>query len=172
MPVYNVEGYIDECINSILNQKMKDFKFEIICIDDCSNDGSYDKLCNLACINKKIRVLKNDNNMGVSVTRNRLITEANGKYIWFVDPDDLLYPNIVADMLEIANRYKAEVVIGDHICFKEKDEIKLVVKSKNAHIEQKDFVSYDERGTRMYTVWAGIFEKNSWLKMNCIFMRE
>ena len=171
LPAYNVEKYVGECIDSILSQKIDNFEFEILCIDDCSVDGTYDELIKFASTNEKIHVLKNSKNLGVSATRNRLIDEANGKYIWFVDPDDLLYPDTVVDFWEIANRYNAEVVLGNYIRFCNIEDVKSQVTNKDFHIEQKDFLPYDDEGTRMCTVCTGVFLKEFLIK-NKIYFQE
>ena len=67
-----------------MNQPFDGINYEIVCIDDCSTDSTYEVLISLAKQYKQIRVLKNKQNKGVSYTRNRMIDEALGKYIWFV----------------------------------------------------------------------------------------
>lgn len=85
VPVYNVELYLEDCIDSILNQTYQNF--EIILVDDGSTDNS-EKICNqMAKINDKITVI-HQLNQGVSAARNNGINEASGKYIIFVDADD------------------------------------------------------------------------------------
>lgn len=86
LPVYNVYSFLEHCIKSINEQDMSGIKYEILCIDDYSTDDSYKRLEKLSKTNDRIRVLKNAKNYGVSYTRNQLIKEAIGKYIWFVDP--------------------------------------------------------------------------------------
>ncbi len=90
VPVYNVEEYIQKCINSILSQNYLDF--ELILIDDGSTDNS-GKICDeFAFESKKIKVIHQENG-GLSNARNTGIKNANGDYIWFVDSDDWIVEN-------------------------------------------------------------------------------
>lgn len=86
IPVYNVEKYIERCIESIVNQTAD--SMEVICIDDCSTDGSLDVLNRLAEKFPVIKILRNERNYGLGYTRNRGLEIASGKYVWFVDSDD------------------------------------------------------------------------------------
>ena len=177
LPVYNVKEYLTECINSIISQKLKerDCYFEILCIDDASTDGSYNKLKEIEKKHSDIRVLRNDTNKGVSFTRNRLICEARGKYIWFVDPDDMLYPNIAFDFFELAENNKADVVLGDYIRFTDNNEISSSLLSENEKrrsANQKDFLPSDKSGKKMCTVCAGIFNRDFLLKNELKFNEE
>ncbi len=85
IPVYNVKPYLERCVNSVLRQTYKDL--EIILVDDGSTDGS-GKLCDqIALIDKRIRVIHQEN-QGPSSARNTGIRQATGEYIIFIDSDD------------------------------------------------------------------------------------
>ena len=88
VPVYNAEKHLDECIDSIVNQTLKDI--EIICIDDCSTDNSYLILKEWAKKDKRIKVLRNKYNRGTGATINYGIRMADGEYIGEVDCDDFI----------------------------------------------------------------------------------
>lgn len=94
IPIYNMERYLPECLNSVLRQSIREI--EIICINDGSTDGTNHILAEYASRYHSIRVL-NQENKGVGVSRNRGIEVANGEYIAFMDPDDF-YPS--EDILE------------------------------------------------------------------------
>ena len=87
MPAYNAEKTVGESIESVLKQTYRDF--ELIIIDDCSQDSTWDIMQCYAKRDERIRILANDMNSGVSKTRNRGIEEAKGEYIAFLDSDDL-----------------------------------------------------------------------------------
>lgn len=93
VPIYNVEKYLTECLQSVLKQSYQ--YYEIICINDASTDNSYDILLKYAKNNKKIIVINNKKNRGLSYCRNQGIEKAKGDYILFVDSDDY----ISSDML-------------------------------------------------------------------------
>ena len=85
VPVYNVEKYLRECLDSIVNQTLQDI--EIICINDGSTDGSAVILEEYAAKDKRIKIL-NQENKGAGEARNAGINSAQGKYLAFIDGDD------------------------------------------------------------------------------------
>lgn len=90
MPAYNAEKYIDEAIGSVVNQTLTNW--ELIVIDDCSSDLTYQKAQEQARKDSRICVVQNDSNSGVARTRNRGIDLAQGAYIAFLDSDDVWHP--------------------------------------------------------------------------------
>lgn len=89
VPVYNVEKYLLKCVDSLLNQDLKDDSYEIILINDGSTDNSLDLCIKLQNHYPNIK-LYNQSNQGVGAARNKGITEAQGRFIAFVDSDDYL----------------------------------------------------------------------------------
>lgn len=86
MPSYNTEQFIVTTIESVLSQTYKDW--ELIIVDDCSPDNT-DEVVKPYLMNTRIRYLKNVKNSGAAVSRNRALREAKGKWIAFLDSDDL-----------------------------------------------------------------------------------
>ena len=86
IPTYNMENYLDVCLNSILNQTYQNI--EILCIDDCSTDNTYKKLLSYQSKDQRIFVFKNQKNSMVGYSRNFGLSKATGEYVLFVDPDD------------------------------------------------------------------------------------
>lgn len=91
MPVFNSELFVADAIKSILNQSFKDFEFLIL--DDCSKDKSLKIIKDLAKTDFKIKVFKNEKNLGVVESRNKLINFSKGKYIAWIDSDDIALEN-------------------------------------------------------------------------------
>jgi len=87
LPIYNVENYLPKCLDSLVNQTMRDI--EIICVNDGSTDGSLSVLNDYASRDKRIVVI-NQENSGVSVARNNALAHVKGEYYMFVDSDDWL----------------------------------------------------------------------------------
>ena len=87
MSTYNVEDFIQESLNCIVNQTLKDI--EIICIDDGSKDNTLSILNDYAEKDERIIVVAKPKNEGLAVARNEALALAKGKYITFVDGDDL-----------------------------------------------------------------------------------
>lgn len=97
VPVYNTERYLVECLNSLLAQDISADEYEIICVNDGSTDRSLQILRKFEDSNTNIIVIDKKNE-GVSATRNIGLSVAKGEYIWFVDSDDLIQRNILAEM--------------------------------------------------------------------------
>lgn len=107
LPVYNAEKYIEECINSVLSQTMRDF--EVIVINDASTDNS-PKLCEKYLGDKRISLKHNEVNCGQGITRNKGLDIARGEYVYFLDSDDIIAPNALETMLKAAEQTDADVV--------------------------------------------------------------
>ena len=110
VPIYNAEKYLDRCMQSILNQSFKNF--EVILVDDGSNDGSKIICEKYKAIDKRV-ILLSKKNGGVSSARNSGIDLASGELIMFVDPDDYLEKDMLKRMYDIYEKYKCDVVICD-----------------------------------------------------------
>lgn len=114
IPVYNVEKYLRECIDSVLNQTYG--SYEIILVDDGSTDSS-GKICDeYSARYHKITVIHKENS-GPSATRNVGLSVANGEYIYFLDSDDYIVPRTFEKLVEIATTENADVVFFDGISF-------------------------------------------------------
>ena len=87
MPVYNAEKYVALAVESILSQSFNDFEF--IIIDDASTDGSWKIISEYQKKDKRIKLFRNDANLGITKNRNKLINLAQGKYIVWQDADDI-----------------------------------------------------------------------------------
>ena len=118
IPVYNTEQYVAKTIESILNQTLYDI--EIILINDGSKDNSLSILEQYAGIDKRIRLINQDNK-GLSVSRNIGIEAANGEYILFMDSDDLLDKNTLEQCYKKSKDNNLEFVFFDADAFSDDD---------------------------------------------------
>lgn len=100
IPVYNMEKYLKECLDSVICQTLEDI--EIICIDDCSTDSSLQILREYAQRDARVKVFQNSMNQGLSYTRNIGIVNATGEYIQFVDADDWVEPDTAEVLYRVA----------------------------------------------------------------------
>lgn len=107
MPVYNAEAYLTRAIESVLNQKFE--QFELILINDGSTDNSLEICRGFAKKDKRIKLISKKNE-GICATRNLGIEKASGKYITFIDNDDVMDSNTLLDNLKIAKVMGAEIV--------------------------------------------------------------
>lgn len=108
VPVYNVEKYLPACLDSLINQTLKDI--EIICINDGSKDGSLDILQNYAQKDKRIKVI-DQKNQGVSVARNSGLAIAKGQYLAFCDGDDFFETKLLEKAYKKITEKKTDVLI-------------------------------------------------------------
>ena len=105
VPVYNVEKYLSRCLESLINQSLKDI--EIICINDGSADNSLQILKQFAYKDNRIKII-NQTNSGQSVARNKGLAIASGKYIGFVDSDDWIDNDYYEKMFETIERTNSD----------------------------------------------------------------
>ena len=89
-PNYNCARFIAQTIESVLAQTHTDW--EMLIVDDCSTDGSYEIALEYAARDPRIKVMRNERNSGAAVSRNRALDAAQGEYIAFLDSDDLWEP--------------------------------------------------------------------------------
>ena len=119
VPVYNAEQYLCNCVDSILNQQLKDI--EVILVNDGSTDKSGEMCNDYEQLDKRVRVLHLEN-QGVSNARNRGIEIASGDYIGFVDADDWIEEKMYSSMLNEISKVNADVAICSYIIFRENSE--------------------------------------------------
>ena len=119
IPVYNVEKYIQRCIDSVIQQENKDVKIECIIIDDLGPDKSMEIVREiLKRYQGKIDfyILTHNENRGVAAGRNTGIRNAKGNYIMFIDSDDYLMPGSVKTLMNNTRQHqKADIVIGNFL---------------------------------------------------------
>jgi glycosyltransferase involved in cell wall biosynthesis len=94
VPVYRVEDYLAACLDSLLDQSFTDF--EVIAVDDASDDGSAKILADYAARDRRIKIVTQPHNVGLGAARNTGLSHATGRYVWCVDSDDWLPPETLA----------------------------------------------------------------------------
>jgi len=107
IPVFNSEQYLVECVESVLNQTFRDI--EIIFVDDGSTDKSFNILNRYKIKDKRIILLTQDNS-GQSAARNRALDCAHGEYVYFLDSDDYIEPNLIEECVKILDTADAGLV--------------------------------------------------------------
>jgi len=106
IPVYNAGSCLKKCLESVINQTLKDI--EAICIDDGSTDGSWQILQKYAKRDKRITAVK-QKNQGAAVARNKGLELASGEYIGFVDSDDYVDNDYFEELYSTAKKYEADI---------------------------------------------------------------
>lgn len=128
VPVYNVEKYLKECIESIINQSFSNL--EIILVDDGSTDESGNICDDFLNKDKRIKVFHKTNG-GLSDARNYGINNSSGKYITFVDSDDLISPIFIDVLYNAIKQYDTHLSICGFQRFKDNDNLYITNKSSN-----------------------------------------
>lgn len=108
LPIYNVEKYLEKCLDSVIGQTLKDI--EIICVNDGSTDSSLDILKKYAAKDKRIKIINKENG-GLPSARNAGLDAATGEFVSFIDSDDYIQPNMMSTLYKNAKKTKAEIVI-------------------------------------------------------------
>lgn len=120
VPIYNVQDYIERCLDSIICQECDDFALECVFVNDCTPDDSINAICRkLADYSGKIdfKILNHQKNEGLSAARNTGIQSSNGDFVYFMDSDDRLEPNAIKTLIDsykhVANHSRVDVVMGN-----------------------------------------------------------
>ncbi len=135
VPIYNMQDYLAETLNSILQQRFSD-SLEVVLVDDCSTDNSK-QICEdfLRAHPNKIILICHEQNSGLSVARNTGLAAITGTYFTFVDADDLLPPNALQSLYDAAIQYNADIIKGNHQTFDEQN-----YRSANTNINRTELV--------------------------------
>ncbi len=110
IPVYNVEKYLRVCFDSVINQSYSDY--EVILVDDGSTDSS-PAICDEYCSKDNRFQVIHQENMGLASARNTGIRAAKGQYLYFIDSDDCIHPDLLKIMVSAAEDYAANLVQVD-----------------------------------------------------------
>lgn len=108
MPAYNAEAFIKEAIDSVRSQTITDWELWII--DDCSKDATCRIVEEIADADSRVKLLRNEKNMGAAGSRNRGLDIFRGKYVALLDSDDYWYPNMLEKMLARAEETGADII--------------------------------------------------------------
>lgn len=140
IPCYNIEQYIEKCIESIENQTYKNI--EIIAVDDGSKDRTVEILENLKEKYNNITVYKNEQNRGAAYSRNFAIQKANGEYIGFVDSDDYIVSDYYEKLMKEAEKEDADIVLTDiEIIYENNSQNPILVKACNGNVTKMNIVN-------------------------------
>lgn len=148
IPVYNVEEYLDECLETVVNQTYQNL--EIILVDDESTDDSGEKSEIWAQKDARIRVI-HQNNQGLSGARNTGIDASTGDWITFVDSDDIVAKTYVEELLNLAKTSGASLVQGRQVGFANHGERRTSVGFEQLN----DEIEMAENRLGMDNTWSG-----------------
>ena len=183
IPIYNVEQYIERCINSVLNQTYR--KLEIILVDDCSPDHCFDIAKQVIEKSEKSRdlnfvYLKHEINRGLSAARNTGIKAAKGDYIYLLDSDDEITPVCIEKLISLAQKYTdVNIVQGNTWCNEERYKwLDLSTKKFPEYSQDKKWireqfinVDYNLKDSVPVTAWNKLFNRK-WFVDNNLWYKE
>lgn len=156
VPVYQVENYIRQCVNSILAQTFTDF--ELILVDDGSTDQS-GKICDeYAKMDGRVKVIHKKNG-GPSDARNRGMDQAIGNYFMFVDSDDYIAPTMVECLHESILNKDADIVACNYLYFFENDRKKNFSTNIKSEVLSGAEIFYYRKNERNYGIWTVAWNK-------------
>jgi glycosyltransferase involved in cell wall biosynthesis len=157
IPVYNVEKYIERCIQSIINQSLQDF--EIIIVNDATPDTSMLIVQKYAKQDSRIKTVENPQNMGLMWTRREGYRCASGNYIVFCDSDDYLPEKALEILYNAITEKKADIVVGSFQMVSERG--KGIVKKRKLSYGTDSISVYKSLldGELNHSLWGKIFDK-------------
>lgn len=178
VPVYNVEKYLRQCLDSIINQTFKDI--EIICINDCTPDNSQRILEEYAKKDNRISIVVNEENLGLGRTRNKSFNYINSDYVLFVDSDDWLELNAVEVLYEAITSTDSNIAYFNYRDVHEdtgkivETILKNVVSDTNLELEDKKvFTNKDIRNFSFRKIpnlsWFKLYKKSFLVNNNIYF---
>lgn len=167
IPIYNSESYLKDSMESLINQKYKNL--EIICVDDGSTDNSLRILENYKKNDDRIKILKQRNQFA-GVARNNGLNNANGKYIMFLDSDDIFEKNMIYNLVNKAEKYNTDIIFFGFYKFtetiKKRSVIGIPYKNKNviSPIDIKSVIFQKAQGVPWNKFYNREFILNSGIK--------
>lgn len=166
IPVYNVEKYISKCLDTLINQTLKDI--EIICINDGSKDNSLSILKKYAQKDSRIKIIDKQNE-GLSVARNDGLKLARGEYIGYVDSDDWVDLDFYEKLYNAAKKYNSDIACGNIIrCGKK------VKKYRIKYLKEEYFTDNIEKLKTVKIpkynyIWNKIYHRENLIKTQILF---
>lgn len=158
IPVYNVGESLSACLDSVLRQSIDNY--EIICVDDGSSDFSGDVLDKYARNNPKLKIIHQKNG-GVSSARNKALAEALGKYIYFMDSDDLAHPQILEILSYNMDKYQVPLVCCNYHKISENINPEMsVIEDFDGQLIANPFDEFlNKEGILSYNLWTKMYER-------------
>lgn len=156
VPVYQVENYIRQCVDSILSQTFTDF--ELILVDDGSKDGSGQICDEYAGKDERVKVIHQENG-GLSEARNTGMDQMVGNYFMFVDSDDYIAPTMVEKLYKSILSEDADIAVCNFLYYFENDKKKSFSTRVKSEILSGKEIFYRRKNERNYGIWTVAWNK-------------
>ncbi|MCG9632638.1 glycosyltransferase family 2 protein [Vibrio sp. Isolate30] len=167
MAAYNCEEFISKAIESVQNQTFK--KFEFIIYNDASTDRTLDIIENYALVDKRIIVVNNTQNRGLSYCRNESLKRSKGKFILFLDADDIFHEQLLEKAVTKAKSENSDCVIWDYATFSEESDIESTIKYKKSSLGTISQELKKERLKIPAFTWIKMFNREKLISLNVSF---
>ena len=173
VPVYNVEKYIKPCIESIFKQGLDDTDFEVIIVNDGTEDRSMEMIADIIQQHSNITII-NQENLGLSAARNNGIVAAKGKFILMLDSDDLLIENSVKPILKKAIETNVDLIVADFLSMTDEE----IEKIDKEGFKQPELQFQNGDGEQLFLkvlnphhcyVWRALYRKEFLVTQNLAF---
>lgn len=171
IPVYNCEDYLKECLDSVVNQTINKDLVEVIIVDDYSIDNSPIICKEYVDKNKNWKFFRNKKNQGPAITRNFAIKQASGRYIAFLDSDDILYKDNLKTLYDNAIETDADIVIARLNAFDKNGEYGYY-SDKYINDNKVTNIFKDKQLINCISICSKLFKKDLITKNNIIFLEN
>ncbi|MFI1760932.1 CDP-glycerol glycerophosphotransferase family protein [Streptomyces sp. NPDC020800] len=173
LPVYQVQEFLPECLDSLLGASQSFGGIEVVAVDDCSPDGSGALLDEYAARDPRMRVVHLPENVGLGQARSEGLARAKGDYVWFVDSDDRLTNGALAAVAERLRQTRPDVLLVDHALVNPDGRVE---RNARAHLFQdapETFTLGERPGTLdlIMTAWSRVLRRDYLLGLDLEFGR-
>lgn len=155
VPIHNVKKYIKQCIDSIVNQTLKDI--EIILVDDCSTDGTSAILDDYAKRDERIQVIHNSKKLGAGGARNIGLRRSRGEYLSFLDSDDFFSKDLLEKIYFECKEADLDICIYDYAKFddlKQMEDVRFQLSQEDEYLVKNKVFSINTIGDRIVSLWT------------------
>ncbi len=173
VPFYNVEPYIEECIRSLYAQDIPMEEYEVICVDDCSPDGSRAIVERLQKEYPTLQLISHSVNKRQGGARNTGLRAAHGEYIWFIDSDDYICSNVLSQLLATAEKKRLDIMQFD---FMRSSDSKIVQYNEPQAVQDgESYIFHDQSlkwSDRICGPWQQLVRRQFLLKEQISFIEN
>lgn len=171
IPFYNVELFIEQCIRSIYNQDIPLEEYEVICVNDCSPDNSVDIVRKLQKEYSNLILIEHTENKKQGGARNTGLKYAKGQYIWFIDSDDYIMPNVLNNVYDIISKNNLDFLQFGYNEYNDNSDIKYG-NSIQTNVTTGSELFFDKRfiwWKNHITPWSKVYNKSFLIEYNINF---
>lgn len=169
IPIYNVEEYLENCLNQLINQTYKNI--EMICVNDCSPDNSKDIIEKYSKTDSRIKIVNREYNGGLSAARNSGIAVAKGEYIYFMDSDDWIDVNYIKELYDTIKDKDVDFVVNlNALAVSDDSKTKKLYKDDYIKLSNKGFINPALIADKdPWVAWISLYKLDFLKRYNLLF---